>query len=715
IKIFVEKDYVEGEAKAQKNLGDVYLDQKVYGQATEAYRRAMQLKIDKKDILGASDIANLLGNISINLGDYDSSLAYFQMGLDLDNSLGEELRIASDYANLTLSYLGQGELEEAQENNDRALRMFTAMDDRIAMASCYKNRGQIFAEKGDRKNAAIEFDRAGKTIRKVKNQKGASELLESIAVGFKSIGDYNKAYRYQMSYSKSRDAFFKKEKAEALVELTTRYQSEFQAEKQKATITSLEQQQDFNIKLTYFMVALLGLGAVLLFVLFNSFKRKQKDNETLTLKNKEIQRQKEEINEKAMELEDTNSSLDLLNQKLVEEIAERETIEKSSFARDRFLATMSHEMRTPMNIIIGLAHLLLEEEPRTDQVDHLRTLLFSANNLTVFINDVLDFSKIEAGKLNLESRIFDPVKTFQDTAERYSLPARDKGIELKYHYDSKLPGALMGDPTRLNQIISNLVSNAINYSEEGEVNVDVSLHNLDNRDATLLITIQDSGNGIPEEKLEEMFRKFDRNNQDIFEGYAGSGLGLAITKRLVDLQNGKIEAHSTEGIGTTFTIYLPYKMADEQYDIPSAFTGNQEPREKGDFSHLSGQKILLVEDNKINQLVVAKLLRKLGIEVVPTENGVEALEAFDESYFDLVLMDIQMPIMDGYRTTAEIRKSSDPRKRDVPIIALTASAFLTEKEKAKLFGMNDHVGKPFGPEELLEKISACLAVYKNIK
>ena len=169
--------------------------------------------------------------------------------------------------------------------------------------------------------------------------------------------------------------------------------------------------------------------------------------------------------------------------------------DRSSFARDRFLATMSHEMRTPMNIIIGLTHLLLEEEPRQDQVEHLRTLQFSANNLVVFINDVLDFSKIEAGKLTLESREFSPVDTIEDTKQRFLLPARDKNIELNYSFDEAIPKCLIGDPVRLNQILTNLVSNAIKYTEKGKVDVHVKLHELKSNEVTLVMNIEDTGKG----------------------------------------------------------------------------------------------------------------------------------------------------------------------------------------------------------------------------
>ena len=702
-----------GAANTYRALGDVYLQKKIYGQATENYRKAMDLKIQQEDLSGASNISRFLGSVLTDLGDHEGALVYFNMSLDMDNATNNVEKIGDDYNNIAMVYISMKAPEEALEMNEMALNIRKDLSNDLAMAETQKNFGLIYTQLKETSKAKDALKQSVRILRKNSDQPGADEIYADVSMAYSKMGDYKKAFHYQKAYSKSRDAIYNREKSEALLKLTTKYESEFAAAESAKAIEALTKDQQHNARIKYFLMALCGLGLLLVGVLFTSFKRSQKANEVLTGKNLEIQNQKAVIDEKAMELEEKNTSLDMLNQKLVEEIAERENIEQSSFARDRFLATMSHEMRTPMNIIIGLAHLLLEEDPRPDQVEHLRTLQFSANNLIVFINDVLDFSKIEAGKLNLENRVFNPQHTFDDTKTRFSLPAKDKGLDLNYSYDAKIPDALMGDPTRLNQIVTNLVSNAINYTDKGEVNVDVALNKMDQREATLLITIEDTGAGIEEDKLEEMFRKFNRKGQDIFDGYAGTGLGLAITKRLVDLQNGKIEVESKPGVGATFTIYLPYKLANPEAvnNAKSKVPTNAEG--KADYSHLEGQKILLVEDNKINQLVVAKLLRRLNIDVVTTDNGAEALDAFNESYFDLVLMDIQMPVMDGYRATAEIRKSTDPRKRDVPIIALTASAFLTEKEKAKLFGMNDHVGKPFGPEDLLEKITALLGVFKN--
>ncbi|MFK8103905.1 MAG: tetratricopeptide repeat protein [Saprospiraceae bacterium] len=701
----------KGAAETHKNLADVYLFKQLYGTAKDHYEKAKALRIELRDLQAAADIASFLGNILRDIGDYDGAIHNFNMSLDLNRSIEAPARIAEDYNNLTNVYIAEEAYEEAEEYNNDAFNIRSKLKNQLGMAESYMNYGFIYAKTKRTKQAEESLEKSASLLRSLGMEPGVQYIYRGLSDIYKEMQNFPKAYEYQLAYSESRDFIFNKEKSTALLELTTKYESEFAAEKQKQQIAVLEKDKAFGNRIRYFLLGLVALGALLLINLFVSYRRKQKDNQLLLAKNEEINRQNEEIDFKNLELKEKNNSLDVVNQKLVTEMAERESIEQSSFARDRFLATMSHEMRTPMNIIIGLTHLLLEENPRKDQIEHLRTLQFSANNLVVFINDVLDFSKIEAGKLSLENREFSPRKIFNEIEQRFQLPATDKGLTFNGNFDSKLPKLLLGDPTRLNQIMTNLVSNAVKYTQKGQINLSVKLHELQGEEATILLKVTDTGSGIPQDKLGEMFRKFANGNvNDIFEGYANAGLGLAITKRLVDLQNGKIEVDSKEGKGTSFTIYLPYKNVEER----AANLNDPTKMKKAtkNYDHLEGNKVLLVEDNKINQLVVAKMLRKLGMEVVTADHGLEALDEFATSYFDLVLMDIQMPKMDGYRTTAEIRKSPDPRKRDVPIIALTASAFLTEKEKAKLFGMNDHVGKPFGPEDLLDKISSCLTVYK---
>jgi signal transduction histidine kinase/BarA-like signal transduction histidine kinase len=711
---------LEGMAETHENLGYVHLFEKIYGKAREQFGAALDFRLQLEQPEEAVELASHLGKIASIMGDHEGALAYYHQSLMLNNAIEATEKIAEDHNNIALVYLAQARtsaldkleyLQEAQDANQAAYDIRVKLGNKLDLAETYKNFGLIYLEMGKREKGIEHLEASAALIKAIGPEPGTQNILKSISEAYISIENFEQALRYQLDYANYRDEIFNHEKSTALLELTTKYESEFAAEEQKRQIETLENEKAFSSKIRSFLLAMIGLGVLFVIVLFFSYKRKQKDNLLLMQKNEEINSQKMEIDAKNAQLNEKNDNLDDLNQKLLKEMADRESIEQSSFARDRFLATMSHEMRTPMNIIIGLTHMLLSENPRKDQIEHLRSLQFSANNLVVFINDILDFSKIEAGKLTLENREFNPKETFEEIINRYSMTAREKGLILNCRFDEKIPDHLLGDSARLNQILTNLTTNAIKFTESGAVELDMMMYELQNTEATLLITVQDTGDGIDPERLYEMFHKFSENTEDeLYDGYATSGLGLAITKRLVDLQNGKIEVESAPGHGTKFTVLLPYKVINK-----ATKTGGDNPSKVDaiGLAQLAGNRILLVEDNKINQLVVANLLKKLGIEVITADNGIEALELFKEQYFDLVLMDIQMPKMDGYRTTAEIRKFVDPRKRDVPIIALTASAFLTAKEKAKLFGMNDHVGKPFSQEDLLEKISSCLAVYKS--
>lgn len=698
-----------GLAETHKNLGDLYLFKNLYGKSQEHYMQAFGIRGELKDFKGAAAIASHLGGIVSDLGNYEGALVYYNRSLDMNSSIENLPEIAKDFNNIALTHIAQEAYEEAVDANERAMGIRQKLNDQMGMAECYRNFGVIYSNTNEMAKAKTNLEESLKLLKTIPTQPGKQDIYKSISNSYYSMKDFKNAYRYQLAFVSEKEKLFDEEKSQALIDLTTKYKSEFAAEMQDAEIAQLKQSESYNTKFNYFLFALMGLGGLFMMSLYKSYVQKKKDNNTLLSKNKEIEAQKEKIAVQHQVVEEKNQNLDILNSKLVDEMAERESIEQSSFARDRFLATMAHEMRTPMNIITGLTHLLLEENPRPEQTEHLRTLQFSANNLVVFINDVLDYSKIEAGRITLEKRDFSVKKTFEEVVSRFKLPAEDKNINFDFSMDNKIPDMVTGDPVRLNQILTNLVGNSLQYTDEGSININAKLHEMNKKDITILLTIEDTGSGMEQAQLDEMFQSFTRKASDMFEGYGSTGLELAITKRLVDLQDGKIEAISNLGEGSKFTIYLPFKIAENKPQ-----TSKTTETKKKTFEHLSGNRILLVEDNKINQLVVAKLLRKLNIDVVTADNGLEALEAIDTMYFDLCLMDIQMPKMDGYRATAEIRKNPDHRKRDMPIIALTASAFLTEKEKAKLFGMNDHVGKPFGQEDLLEKISDCLAIHANV-
>ena len=387
-------------------LENVYLAQNYYGKAKNSYITAFDLYIEKEAYQKAAEIARFLGKITLELGDYEGALVYFSQSLDLHGSLEDLSNIATDYNDLALTYLAQINFDEAKENNAIAYDLRSELKDTIGTAECLKNFGVIQAQMGNKQKAIPFLQKSAKLLEALPVSAKVPALFEAISATFSTVGDYKTALKYQQAFANSQQVLFDQDKATAMLELTTRYESESEAEEHKQQIATLEKDKTINLRLRGFLLAVIALIVGLLATLFMSYQRKKKANTVLKEKNEEILWQTSEIDRKNIQLQEKAASLDLLNNKLVGEMAERESIERSSFARDSFLAMMSHQMRTPINIIVGLSHLLLEANPREDQKESLRNLQFSANNLVVFINDVLDYSKIEAGKLVMQTRDF---------------------------------------------------------------------------------------------------------------------------------------------------------------------------------------------------------------------------------------------------------------------------------------------------------------------
>lgn len=705
LELALAEDLYASAARAHALLGSAYLAQEIIGKSQQNLQAALELYLRQEDYVAAAEVSADLADQYLATGDYDNAEVFAEQTLQLHTSTQDLRGVARDNIRLAEIYAGFDDYASAIDLTEVARGLYKRLDEPASIAGTYRDLALYQLAAGDQGAARAAAAEAVAVLGELDRTEGA-DVARDVAMVYDRLGDTGAALGAQKDYIARREAFFDAEKSRALVELTTRFESEFETEQQNRRIAEYER-AEANTRVRFLL--LLGLAGLLLAFAVQSFlsaRRKQRDNALLMVKNEEIQRQKTEIDLKNLELAEANDGLAGLNGKLVDEMAERESIQKTSFARDRFLATMSHEMRTPINIISGLCHLLLEENPRADQTEHLRTLQFSANNLVVFINDILDFSKIEAGKLNLEKREFSPKRLFDEIAARFAQSAKQTSVEVSYDYDDKIPACLMGDPARFNQIMTNLVQTSFQHSVNAKVHVAARVEELRDGEAMIRFQIDDEGQVMDQKMLESMFRSFAFNPDDAFEGYNSSDLVLAITRRLVDLQNGHIEVKPRPEGGNRFMVLLTFKVVSKSDQV----------KRKGlarSFEHLEGNKVLLVEDNKINQLVVLKMLTRLGIEVVTADNGVEALEVVNHHAFDLCLMDIQMPQMDGYRATAEIRKHANPAVRDIPVIALTASAFLSEREKAKLFGMNDHVGKPFAPEELLDKMSACLDAYRE--
>jgi signal transduction histidine kinase len=383
------------------------------------------------------------------------------------------------------------------------------------------------------------------------------------------------------------------------------------------------------------------------------------------------------------------------------EIAIREAREAKQM-QEQFLANMSHEIRTPMNGIKGMTDLLLSTPLSTKQHELAEVIKRSVNNLLVIVGDILDFSKIKAGKLNIERITFSIADVLDNAAAIFEHRLKKKRLELFTSIDPAIPGWLIGDPHRLNQVLINLLGNAIKFTDQGHIQVDVALQQQTESGVILSFTIKDTGIGIPESSLPNIFESFAQGSRDTSRLYGGTGLGLTICKQLLQLQGGDISVTSAIGKGASFQFRLPYGISE------TAATDRNNAETTQDYSKLlAGKRFLVAEDNEINQKLIDYVLRKAGGTVEMFSNGADAIRHLQQDHvFDLIIMDIQMPEMDGYATTRYIRNDL---KLQTPIIAMTATAMKGEQLQCIESGMNEYMTKPFEFTDLYKRIGTLLA------
>ncbi len=685
-------NYATGVGNGLNHKGACYWLMGEYEDGLDELTEAYIIAQDTKDKTLEAKVLNNFGRIYRNLGDLDSALRDFETALEINERLGNELNLTINLTNISNLYYDLGDYDTALEYALKCQPIFEKYNDNNRLVSIYNTLGDIYFKK-EYFSEALKYFQKCQELTEEETQ-GRSLADSGVGKVYYRLNDFDNAKKY-LDRALVQAKELNNPEAEIVAEFYKGRLYLHQGNFRKA-LEFLEHAYDLA-KDSLRRHDLMSIHEFL-----SDLYDKMGNIPKAFYHLKAYEKLKEEIFQQA-----TLNKLRNLQIKNQIEVAkkEKEVAERTAELKQQFMANMSHEIRTPMNAIVGITRLLLEKEPRPEQLKYLNVIRQSADNLLVIINDILDLSKIEAGKIVIEKIDFSLRDMIQSIQEIMQLKAEQKGLELKIDINADIPDRLIGDPTRLNQILINLIGNSVKFTDKGFIALQCHPEKLSGDKVVLRFRVLDTGIGISKEYVGKIFESFTQAGTDTARRFGGTGLGLTISRQLVELMEGTIEVESEQGKGTVFTVTIPLQVAKEQtaYIKPSQITEEI-------FNSLEHLSVLLVEDNEFNRLVAEDTLKELlpDIRIAIAENGEIAVEKIRKHDYDLVLMDIQMPVMNGVDATRIIRTNLPEGKKDISIIAMTANVLQEDVQRYLDAGMNAYISKPFQTDDLLLKMSAVI-------